>query len=260
MGGDWHLAHAVALAAMLLAVREWAGASRPLGIGGYVGLALLARPTCVFTMPFFLLPRLRARAWLEAAALVAGPLVALSLLGLYNQARFGSPFDFGYERMLLTGAGQELMARYGQFHPRFIARNFFWFFLAPPWPLPGGRFPFLGYDLYGSSLFLASPALSYALVALWRSWRLPLVRDAAAGIGACLIPLLLYFNTGFGQFGHRFSMDYLPQLMLLVVIGMGPRPGRLASGLVALSIGIHAVAICYAPVVELPTWLRPGPG
>ena len=260
LAGDWHLAHTVALAALLLALREWAAAGPPLRIGCFVGLASLARPTCAFTLPFFLLPRLRARAWREAAALVGGPLVALSLLGLYNQVRFGSPLDFGYDRMLLTGGGKELMARYGQFHPRFIARNFFWFFLAPPWPIEGGRFPFLGYDPYGLSLFFASPALAYALVALWRSWRLPLVQYAAAGIGACLIPLLLYFNTGFGQFGHRFSMDYLPLLMLLVVIGMGPRPGRWASALIALSIGIHALAIWYSPVAEIPTWLRPALG
>ena len=257
LGGDWHLAHAVALAALLLAMREWAAADRPLVVGCCSGLAILARPTCGLTALFFLLPLLRARAWRAIALFVIGPLVAVCMLGGYNQARFGTPLDFGYDRMLLTGAGRDLMARYGQFDLHFVATNFFRFFLAPPWPLAHGRFPFLGYDPYGLSLFLASPAMLYALVGVWRGYRLPFVRDAAAGIGACLVPLLLYFNTGFGQFGHRFSMDYLPLLMVLVLAGMGPRPSRLAYGLLSLSIAIHGVAIASTPITQIPAWLRP---
>jgi hypothetical protein len=133
--------------------------------------------------------------------------------------------------------------------------------LAPPWPLVDGRFPFLGFDARGLSLFCASPALLYAFAAFRRrlggdkDHLCPTVRDALVGVVACLVPLLLYFNTGYAQFGHRFSMDYLPLLMVLVVAGMRGRPSRLAHALIVLSIGVQAIGVLLDPVTRLPvTW------
>lgn len=36
---------------------------------------------------------------------------------------------------------------------------------------------------------------------------------------ACVVPGLLYQNTGYAQFGFRFSIDYTPYLMLLIPLG-----------------------------------------
>ena len=257
IGGDWHLAHAVALAAMLLAMREWLAGNRPFVIGCFVGLAILTRPTAALSGLFFIIPLVRTRVVPQLVKLSAGPAFAILLFALYNNARFGSPFDFGYDRMLLRGLGAELMREYGQFHPRFVPGNAFWFFLAPPWPTAGGRFPFVGYDPHGLSLFLATPAFLYVFAAFKRHRRC--VYDAAVGIAACLVPLLLYFNTGFAQFGHRFSMDYLPLVMVLVVAGMGSRPGKLAYFLVAASVAIQAIGVLLDPQTTLPPWLMPSP-
>jgi hypothetical protein len=255
--GDWHLAHAVALAAMLLALREFLAGNRSLVIGCFLGLALLTRPTAAMTGLFFVMPLLRRRAAAELLRLAAGPALAVFLLALYNLARFDNPADFGYQRMLLRGEGLALMQQYGQFHSHFIFKNAFWFFLAPPGPLTGGRLPFIGYDPRGLSLFAATPALLYVFLAFWRRWECPCVRDAAVGLAACLIPLLLYFNTGFVQFGHRFSMDYLPLLMILVVAGMGRRPGKRAYALMTASIVIQIAGVLYEPMTKLPPWLTP---
>ena len=270
-GGDWHLAHAVALAAMLLALREYlrgdfpaAGSSptvggtalsgpRPWIMGAFLAAALLSRPTTAFAGLFFALPLLRRRNLPELVKLAAVPALALFVLAAYNHVRFSSPTDFGYDRMILHGQGLAMMRQYGQFHPHFIPGNAFWFFLAPPWPLADGRFPFFGFDQRGLSLFLATPAFAYAFVAFTRRRRRCLVvQDALIGIFACLVPLLLYFNTGYAQFGHRFSLDYLPLLMLLVAAGMGPRPGKLAYALIAASIAIQAVGVLCNPVTRLP--------
>ncbi len=254
--GDWHLAHAVALAAMLLAMREFVGGNRPLVIGCFLGLAMLTRPTAALTGLFFAMP-LRRRAAAGLVAMAAAPALAVVVLALYNAARFGSPTDFGYQRMLLRGEGLALMQQYGQFHPHFVFKNAYWFFLAPPGPLAGGRFPFLGFDPRGLSLFVATPALFYVLVAFKRRWEHPCVRDAAVGIAACLVPLLLYFNTGFVQFGHRFSVDYLPLLLILVLAGMGSRPSKPAYALLAMSIAIQSAGVLLDPVTRLPPWLTP---
>ena len=39
------------------------------------------------------------------------------------------------------------------------------------------------------------------------AWRL--------GVAACALPGLCYQNTGYSQFGFRFSLDYTPYLLLL---------------------------------------------
>jgi hypothetical protein len=36
---------------------------------------------------------------------------------------------------------------------------------------------------------------------------------------ACMLPGLLYQNTGYAQFGFRFSIDYTPYVFLLVALG-----------------------------------------
>ncbi len=252
MGGDWHLAHAVALGAMLLALREFAGANRPLIVGCFAALAITARPTTALTCLFFA-AGYRSGAGVKRRRslfqLAAAPCVAIWALAMYNQVRFGSPTDFGYGHMLLTGAGRRLLAEYGQFNLHFIPINAYWFFAALPVPLSGGRFPLLGYDPRGLSLFIASPALVYVFAGAVRRWRCAHVRNAVLGIACCLVPLLMHFNTGFWQFGHRFSMDYLPLLMVLVVAGMGTRPGRTAFGLIGASLLINGAGVLLNPVV-----------
>jgi hypothetical protein len=52
-------------------------------------------------------------------------------------------------------------------------------------------------------------------------------------LGACAIPGLFYQNTGYAQFGFRFSLDYTPYVLLLVVIAgwrvLKPLPATLAA-------------------------------
>ena len=264
-GGDWHFAHALALTAMLLAMREFAGRNRPLVVGLFVALAAGARPTAAMTGVFFVIadatrtrPTRGGGAGARLLPLALGPIAAALLLGWYNAARFGSWTDFGYDRMILDEHGSELLHQYGQFNVRFIPVNFFWYLLAPPWPpFRPGLGP-LAFNPHGMSLFLTTPACLYALAALRRIRTDRLVLAATLGILAALVPLLMYFNTGYFQFGHRFAMDYLPLLMLLIVMGMGERPSRWACGLIALSIAVHVWGVCFATAAaRLPTWMTP---
>ena len=251
MGGDWHLAHAVAVGGLLLGLREFLGPRRPWVVGCFVAVAIAARPTTALTSVFFVLAFMRSPAPDRRSALggfLIGPCLAVAFLGLYNLARFGSPLNFGYDRMILIGSGADLLARFGQFDLHFVRTNAYWFFAAPPVVLPEGRPPFIGYDPRGLSLFIASPALIYAIVGAVREGkRRKDVFCAVVGIACCLVPLLMYFNTGFWQFGHRFSMDYLPLLMILVVAGAGSRPSRLAYSLIGVSVAIQFVGVVIDP-------------
>jgi len=255
--GDWHLAHATAMTAMLLALSEYTGRNRPAAVGLFVGLAMLARPTTALASLFFAFPCMRRSRFGELARLAAGPIAALFLLVIYNYARFGSLTEFAYDRMILHGQGKHLMETHGQFNPVFIARNFFWFFLAPPAVRGEGAFPWLGYDPRGLSLFVATPAMIYIFAALVRIREKTVVRHAVTAALCCLVPLLCYFNTGYWQFGHRFSMDYLPILLILLIIGIGPRPNRLGYTLIAISIAIHTAGILGNSVARLPISIPP---
>ncbi|MCB9855719.1 MAG: hypothetical protein H6818_08520 [Phycisphaerales bacterium] len=259
-GGDWHFAHSCAMCGLLLALVEFFGKRRVILVGLAVGLAMLARPTAMFAAVFFVVAMLRRREWKSIALLAAGPLVAIGLLCAYNAARFGTPFDFHYSAMLLRGRPAELMHEHGQFGLGFIPVNLFWFFLAPP-SLGTSGFPWLAYDPNGMSLFLTSPAIIYAIVGAIRPDREKLARSALIGCVACLIPLLMYFNTGFWQFGHRFSLDYLPVLMIAIIVGIGAKPSKLARSLLIASIVIHVwgIAVCamsHVARLPVPEWLH----
>ncbi len=39
-------------------------------------------------------------------------------------------------------------------------------------------------------------------------------------IGLISVPLVLYYNTGWVQFGYRFSLDWLPLAFVLLAIGI----------------------------------------
>lgn len=255
--GDWHMAHVTAMTAMMLALREYAGANRPLAVGAFAGLAMLARPTTAFACLFLAFPCLRRSRFGELARLAAGPIAAVLILELYNYARFGSFTEFAYDKMVLLGQGKRLIEAHGQFNQAFVPRNLFWFFLAPPAIRQDHAFPWVGYDPRGMSLFIATPAMLYVLVALRQFRKRSVVRHAAIAAGLCLIPLLFYYNTGYWQFGHRFSMDYLPLLMILLIAGMGPRPGRLGYGLIAASIGVHIWGILGDVPARLPVSIWP---
>jgi len=54
-----------------------------------------------------------------------------------------------------------------------------------------------------------------------------------------LFPLLTYYNTGWWQFGYRFSLDFMPVVVILLAIAAGE---RLRSGfwiLIWLGVGIN---------------------
>ena len=51
--------------------------------------------------------------------------------------------------------------------------------------------------------------------------------------------LLVYFNTGWYQFGYRFILDFLPFALLLAVLGMRAVPGWREKLLIVLSVAMN---------------------
>ena len=126
---------------------------------------------------------------------------------------------------------------YGQFNWHFIRTNFRYMLLEPPIVVP--YIPYLTFSPLGTGIFWTTPALLLAFLAFRSRERRWL---AASLLAACLLPialLLLYFNTGWYQFGYRFALDFFPFALLLVALGMRARPGWWEKILIVLSVVIN---------------------
>ena len=97
--------------------------------------------------------------------------------------------------------------------------------------LEGGR---LAYDPQGMSLFLTTPLLAFTL---WPAARPRLHRILWLTVAATALPGFLYQNTGYVQFGYRFSLDWTPHLFALLALGGRPmRRGFWAVGLAGVAV------------------------
>ena len=74
------------------------------------------------------------------------------------------------------------------------------------------------------SLLFTTPAFIYLLKPMARKSREDIFwhRLLWTTVLACALPGLFYQNTGYEQFGFRFSMDYTPYLILLLATGRHP--------------------------------------
>ena len=145
--------------------------------------------------------------------------VTTAVLLAYNEARFDDWRDFGYITQNINPTLQPDLDQYGQFNLHFLPRYADAMLWATPhfddalgvnlWP-----------DRWGMSLFLVSPPLVWLAGSFRRSW---LVVGAWCAVGLILVPLLTYYNTGWWQFGYRFSLDFMLPVMVLVAVGVRGR-------------------------------------
>jgi hypothetical protein len=166
----------------------------------------------------------------------------VALLGIfwYNQVRFGSPLDFGYQYMLVAPRLVEPLTKYGQFHPHFILANLKANWLGlPNWDGQCGRLVPNG---EGMSIFLTTPVLIY----LWRAFQnKPWVIGAWASVGLIALVHLLYYNTGFYQFGYRFSLDFMIPAICLLGVAMREKIPPLAFGLMIYSMVVNFIGVLW---------------
>jgi hypothetical protein len=141
--------------------------------------------------------------------------------------------EFGH-RFLFNNRVNTDIDQFGLFHPAYLARNLEAAFLKlPRVSLSPLR---LDYDPHGLTLLLTLPILVLLLMPRERR-RLMLPLWLTVAVTA--LPGLFYQNTGYMQFGFRFSLDYTPYLLLLFAISGWSLRDRLVQGLVGLGVLVN---------------------
>lgn len=243
-GTVWFAAHVVGVGLAALYVLFALDAERPVLAGLMLGLGFLTRSPLLFAAPLFVLEAVRvatksdddaptfrtlgslaalAKLWqsldkrrlFTRLAWFAVPIVGiLALAAWHNQARFGSPTEFGYR--FLTVAWRGRMEKWGLFNYHFFGRNLAVMLSSVPWIPPAPRQVPFQISQHGLALWVTTPLY------LWLLWPRRWTRLHLAlwlTVLAVAVPTLFYQNTGWIQFGYRFSNDYAIFLFCLLAIG-----------------------------------------
>ncbi|MDG2305926.1 MAG: hypothetical protein P8R42_15020 [Candidatus Binatia bacterium] len=145
----------------------------------------------------------------------AGAVPALAVVLLYQWWTLGDPLMSPY-----SGGWREWGLKGPQFDLKYFWNNLPVYTYATPTVLP--QFPYLRFDASGQSIFVLSPFfLGVFLPALRRPWVPAFLVTAVAMQGFYLV----YFGTGFAQFGARYMQDAYPLLLPVAFSAFG-RPGR----------------------------------
>lgn len=244
-GTVWFAAHVVG-AGLLAAYALYAlDAEKPWLAGLLVGCAFLTRATTALTAIFFAFEALRVcvqpgfpitgstgerivgtwrrldkRRLAALYAQFALPiLVCLAIASWMNYSRFGnpSPSAFGHEYLTVVWHGR--IARWGLFGYHYLSKNLGSMLTILPWlppkGAPLGSAPFQ-INEHGLALWFTTPLYFWLLWPKRKSYlHLALIVTAALP----MVMNLLYQNSGWRQFGYRFSNDYSIFLFMLLAIG-----------------------------------------
>ncbi|MEW6269904.1 MAG: hypothetical protein AB1689_11480 [Thermodesulfobacteriota bacterium] len=122
-----------------------------------------------------------------------------------------SPYMAGWNQWGLRGP---------QFSLRYLPVN--WPVYTYLHPEPQATFPFLRFEAAGQSYFVMSPFFLGVFLLDWRRRFVRLLLPSAV-LMQCFY--LVYFGTGFAQFGARYAQDFYP-LLLPVALSAFARRGR----------------------------------
>ncbi len=166
----------------------------------------------------------------------AGAIPALAAVLLFQWWTLGdplmSPYSAGWREWGLKGP---------QFALKYFWNNLPVYTYATPTVLP--EFPWLRFDASGQSIFVLSPFfLGIFLADVRRPWVQAFLPTVVATFGFYLI----YFGSGFAQFGARYVQDVYPLLLPAALSAFG-RPGRgwrmALNVLLAYSIAINGYGV-----------------
>jgi len=262
LGTVWFNAQVVSVLFMTLFVRETLINKNSYLCGLWLGLSILSRPSTIFAATFYITfvvltieNKKEIFRKLFPFFIMVGTMIVIMFL--YNFLRFGSPFNFGYTYVQGDTELITAYSKYGGFNPIFMPCNIYISLLGLPnilgepfpgtgqicWHLIRGQyafsnlFPFI--NPLGMSIFLTTPMFIYIFKA---KIKIPLVKAAWIGILSVMVPLWMYHNTGFIQFGYRYILDIIPILFVLLFWGV-PKIGLAEKFFIIISVFVNFIGM-----------------
>ncbi len=245
VSSGWLYAQVVVAFLLLWALYEFFHRRRWWLIGIISGLTLLTRATAAPIFVFFLLELWQNTKGIERRkqlALLILPLgVAVVLQGLYNFLRFHSPFNGGYEYQLL-GPAPAASRALGVFSPLHIPSNLYALIFAAPdivvrntnsWTL---SYPYIESNADGLSIFITSPFFLYLFSQKWSAFNRT-TRNLLIAAGISLLGVLCFYGLGRDQLGDRYSLDFLPELFVVLMIVYRKEHAHITRGMRFLLLG-----------------------
>jgi len=223
-------------------------------------MAFLSRQLSLWSVPFLTvllwqhsLSTTRKKKIKGLFAFACPLLCAIAVYMAMNWVRFGSPLDTGYSHMPLGGLMHERVSKYGLFHPAYFLFNFVYMFLqgphirfAPPACL---MIDGMGVDYFGTSITFASP---FVFIAIKAKWRKEFLWGAWISISIALIHAMFYYNNGWGQLNtQRFTMDFMPILILLIAMGTKHVTPLVWKTAIAYSVVLNVIVHFGIPVLKI---------
>jgi hypothetical protein len=243
-GTVWFAAQVVGTGVFALYVLFALGAELPLLAGTMLAFAFMTRPPMLLAGALFGLEAIRVcakdglpvegplperalRTWerLDKAklarmlALFSAPLLAaFAIESVMNHARFETwnP-NVGHEYLTVVWAAR--MKKWGLFGIHYLSKNLGVALTILPWlpprPAPEGS-PTFVVNEHGLALWFTTPLYLWLLWPRKKGWLYAVVAISAA---LPAVMDLMYQNSGWRQFGYRFSNDYAVLLFVLIAIG-----------------------------------------
>lgn len=259
IGQVWFTAHIVGVTlSALYALAALEGKHLYLA-GLLLGFGFITRPPIFLSFPFVLAEILRqhvankneqadddsliekARAYWRALdkkhilrdlIKLASPSLLIGIIAMIlNKRRFDRISEFGHTYLNVKWA--ERIQRWGLFNYHFISRNLT--VMLTLLPRLVAKYPYIKISFHGIALPFTTP---YFLYVFWPKARSVLAKGLIFSILLPMTMHLLYQNSGWVQFGYRFSLDYTIYLIALLAVSGRPLK-HFAKGLIIWGIIVN---------------------
>lgn len=241
IGSTWFFGQVVVTLMLALLIWELAGPARGWLAGVWLAAAWLSRATVLPAIPAVaVLLVLRHQRLRPLAGFALASAAGLAALGVYNYLRFGDVLESGYGMLSLALPSAITVGQTGYLGLKYIPQHLYTMLFRAPVLLES--WPFLKPDPNGMALIFTSPVilrLLFGPIGWARAlvWGLP----AAAVLG----PTLVFFSTGWIQFGYRYSLDWWPFVLVLLAFALRETPRAADAALLAAAVAMNALGVYW---------------
>lgn len=240
-------AHVICTCLLIMLLIELLGKQRPFLIGLIWSLAFLTRQMTIFygilIIYFLFLDQPDKKKGTKDMSIVFILFFAfVTPYLLFNYLRFHNFLDSGYNYLIYAAPIQERINNYGLFSTKYFFYNLYHLFLKGHSIIFTGSMNLqpIGMDQYGTSLLAASPYVIFSIkaqnekkfkIAFW------------ATILSIILSLMFYHNNGWMQVNtQRFSLDFLPALMVLIALSYDRVPSWLFKSFTIYAVGLNILS------------------